>query len=150
MELNIESSLYYLQEIYLECKRNENRKMEYKKWIEEKVTQKYSSKVNHTVKKIDILCEIAHRMAVLDYLKKIGWIEKDNQYVSLVETNQFVEFIKNRNETLSIFIDKKIDSLETNYQMFDRLNQWNPNIFDDGYELDNELEKEILSQIKDL
>ena len=146
----MESSLYYLQEIYLECKRNENRKMEYKKWIEDKVAEKYCSKVNSTIKKVDILCEMAHRIAVLDYLKRIGWIEKDDRYVSLIETNEFVIFMKQRNEILSIFIEKKMDSLERNYQMFDRLNQWNPHVFDDGYELDDELEKEYLNGITDL
>jgi protein-arginine kinase len=150
MELNLESSLSYLQEIYQECKRNENKKMEYKKWIKEQVAEKYCSKVNITVKKMDILCEMAHRIAVLDYLKRIGWIEKDNQYISLVETNDFVKFMINRNDTLLIYIDSKMNSLEKNYKMFDRLNEWNSNLFDDGYQLDDELEKEYLNDIMDL
>jgi hypothetical protein len=150
MDLNIESSLYYLQEIYHECKKYENGKMEYKKWIQERVAEKYCHKVNITVKKIDILCEMAHRISILDSMKRIGWIEKDNMYVSLNETNLFVKFMKERNESLSLYIDRKMESLEKNYQMFDRLNLWNPNLFEDGNELDDELEKEFLQGIIDM
>jgi hypothetical protein len=147
MDLNIESSLYYLQEIYHECKKYENGKMEYKKWIQERVTEKYCHKVNATIKKIDILCEMAHRITILNYLKRIGWIEKDETYVSLMETNKFVQFMKQRNETLSFYMNTKIESLEKNYQIFDPLNQWNPNLFEDGNDLDDKLEKEFLQGI---